>query len=317
MNYKSLNSAIRSVTNPQPKNEALTSLQENIDLYNAVLPYTIGLQSVITLVMIEALLDGSGPISGTVSLFKNLMKKWKARVLGGQLSADEGQSFIAEYEKLAASLPTGKRNFLKASLNKMEQAAKAGDKGKLGAIATEVKNYLARNSAEVKEDYQTPDRAAQSRNIVGDAVDRANNSETDRQDKIRNRKLTKVSNRHEMERKSKKTYGMGGKIVKKSTVKEEQEYIERLEFALESIAEELECDVEDLLEDLQTRGRYLQVDRKATHSERLADIKGRKERKSKKVYGMHGKELAPSAAAYFKKHPTASRLLHNPSTAGD
>ena len=97
----------------------------------------------------------------------------------------------------------------------------------------------------------------------------------------------------------------------------QEEYIELLESALESIAEELECDVEDLLEDLQTRGRYLQVDPKATHSERLADIKGRKERKSKKVYGMHGKELAPSAAAYFKKHPTASRLLHNPSTAGD
>ena len=100
-------------------------------------------------------------------------------------------------------------------------------------------------------------------------------------------------------------------------VKEEQEYIERLESALEAIAEELECSVEDLLEDVQTRGRYLQVDPKATHSERLADIKGRKERKSKKVYGMHGKELAPSAAAYFKKHPSASGLLHNPSTAGD
>lgn len=152
MNYKSLNSAIRSVTNPQPKNKALNSLQENIDLFNAVHPYTVGLQSVIVLVMLEALLDGSGPISGTVSLFKNLMKKWKARVLGGKLSADEGQSFIEEYEKLSASLPTGKRNFLKASLNKMEQAAKAGDKSKLGAIATEVKNYLARNSSEVKEE---------------------------------------------------------------------------------------------------------------------------------------------------------------------
>lgn len=87
MNYKSLNSAIRSVTNPQPKNKALNSLQENIDLFNAVHPYTVGLQSVIVLVMLEALLDGSGPISGTVSLFKNLMKKWKARVLGGKLSA--------------------------------------------------------------------------------------------------------------------------------------------------------------------------------------------------------------------------------------
>ena len=109
--------------------------------------------------------------------------------------------------------------------------------------------------------------------------------------------------------------------AKKTTTVEEQKYIEEyiamLESALESIAEELECSVEDLLEDVQTRGRYLQVDPKATHSERLADIKGRKERKSKKVYGMHGKELAPSAAAYFKKHPSASGLLHNPSTAGD
>ena len=36
----------------------------------------------------------------------------------------------------------------------------------------------------------------------------------------------------------------------RATVKEEQEYIELLESALESIAEELECSVEDLLEDL-------------------------------------------------------------------
>ena len=188
----------------------------------------------------------------------------------------------------------------------------------------------------VKEDIQTPQRKAEGekdiKNLTGtykrrikkaawipnpnvrsnasdDALERANDA------------LTNLSNRttkHETERRSTELYGHRGKIIKKkSTVKEEQEYIERLEFALESIAEELECSVEDLLEDLQTRGRYLQVDRKATHSERLADIKGRKERKSKKVYGMHGKELAPSAAAYFKKHPTASRLLHNPSTAGD
>ena len=158
----------------------------------------------------------------------------------------------------------------------------------------------------VKEDYQTRERDRQIANL-GKPVPAIDSKE----------------------KASKKVYGKDGRVEhksladmlkkanKKSTVKEEQEYIERLEFALESIAEELECSVEDLLEDLQTRGRYLQVDPKATHSERLADIKGRKERKSKKVYGMHGKELAPSAAAYFKKHPTASRLLHNPSTAGD
>ena len=252
MNYKSLNSAIRSVTNPQPE-----LVKEDYQTR-----------------------ERDRQMANTGQLGSSLDSKEKA---SKKVYGKDGR---VEHKSLRAMIK--KANW------------------------KDEKNRLA-----VKEDIQTPDRAAQSRNIVGDAVDRANNSETDRQDKIRNRKLTKVSNRHEMERKSKKTYGMGGKIVKKSTVKEEQEYIERLEFALESIAEELECDVEDLLEDLQTRGRYLQVDRKATHSERLADIKGRKERKSKKVYGMHGKELAPSAAAYFKKHPTASRLLHNPSTAGD
>ena len=205
MNYKSLNSAIRSVTNPQPKNEALTSLQENIDLFNAVHPYTVGLQSVIVLAMMEALLDGSGPISGTVSLFKNLMKKWKARVLGGKLSADQAQSFIAEYEKLAASLPTGKRNFLKASLNKMEQAAKAGDKSKLGAIATEVKNYLSRNSAEVKEDYQTPGRAAETKRLRMRAK---------KEVQVASRKYQAAQDTEWNEKESPNTYGTKGKVVK-------------------------------------------------------------------------------------------------------
>ena len=302
MNYKSLNSAIRSVTNPQPKNEALHSLQENIDLYNAVLPYTVGLQSVIVLVMIEALLDGSGPISGTVSLFKNLMKKWKARVLGGKLSADQAQSFIAEYEKLSASLPTGKRNFLKASLNKMEQAAKAGDKGKLGAIATEVKDYLSRNSAEVKEDYQTRERDRQMANTgqLGSSLD-------------------------SKEKASKKVYGKDGVVAHKSlramikkanwkdeknrlAVKEEQEYIERLESALESIAEELECSVEDLLEDLQTPERNAQMTKAlirlgGEHNGTSPAIKKQQkkqaalyardhmERKSSNLYGKGGKVI--------------------------
>ena len=331
MNYKSLNSAIRSVINPQPKNEALHSLQENIDLYNAVLPYTVGLQSVIVLAMIEALLDGSGPISGTVSLFKNLMKKWKARVLGGKLSADQAQSFIAEYEKLSASLPTGKRNFLKASLNKMEQAAKAGDKSKLGAIATEVKDYLSRNSAEVKEDYQTRERDRQMANTgqLGSSLDSKEKAskkvygkdgvvahkslrsmikkanwkdeknrlavKEDIQTPERNAQMTKALvrlggehngtspaikkqqkkqaatySRDRMERQSSNLYDKGGKIIKKkSTVKEEQEYIERLEFALEAIAEELECSVEDLLEDVQTRDRQVQMKRKLKRSDNL------------------------------------------------
>jgi hypothetical protein len=248
MNYKSLNSAILSVTNPEPKseNKALTSLQENIDLFNAVHPYTVGLQSVIVLAMLEALLDGSGPISGTVSLFKSLMKKWKARVLGGKLSADEGQSFIAEYEKLAASLPTGKRNFLKASFNKMEQAAKAGDKGKLGAIATEVKDYLSRNSAEVKEDYQTREREQEMSMKRKKLEKRFETSAMLPKDSLG---IWAHGNKDAAEKKSKQMYGKGGKIVKKTTtMKEEQEYIEMLESALESIAEAMECSVEDLIE---------------------------------------------------------------------
>lgn len=73
----------------------------------------------------------------------------------------------------------------------------------------------------------------------------------------------------------------------------------------------------DQLNELQTRGRYLQVDPKASIADLKADRKGREERKSKKVYGMHGKVLAPSAAAYFKQHPRQRGLLHDPSTAGD
>ena len=293
MNYKSLNASILSVTNPQPKseNEALTSLQENIDLYNAVLPYTVGLQSVIVLAMVEALLDGSGPIAGTANLFKSLMKKWKARVLGGKLSADEGQSFIAEYEKLAATLPTGKRNFLKASFNKMEQAAKAGDKGKLGAIATEVKDYLARNSAEVKEDYQTRERDRQMANTgqLGSALDAK-------------------------EKASKKVYGKDGKVAHKSlrsmikkanwkdeknrlAVKEEQEYIAMLESALEAIAEAMECSVEDLI--TESTMKELDTERQLK-SGYFTDAKSRKAHVDK-FYARKAKEKASRSPAQVEK----------------
>ena len=88
------------------------------------------------------------------------------------------------------------------------------------------KRTAAKNS--VKEDIQTPARVTQSRNIVGDAVDRANDSKTDRQEKIRVRKLNKVANRHNMETRSRNTYGMGGKIVKKATMKEDVEQVDEL-----------------------------------------------------------------------------------------
>lgn len=139
MNYKSLNESILSVTNPQPKNEALTSLQENIDLYNAVLS-----------VVKEGLL---GKLKKKVSRF-------------GQGLRDVG-----------------------------------GD----GPASPSDRLRIAR-------------------------WDRAHRTEGDIQ-------------RAHMKHKA------------RATVKEEQEYIELLEFALEAIAEELECDVEDLLEDIQTPER--------------------------------------------------------------
>ena len=60
--------------------------------------------------------------------------------------------------------------------------------------------------------------------------------------------------------------------VSSSLVEEQryiEEYIELLEFALEAIAEELECDVEDLLEDIQTRERQVQMKRKLKRSDNL------------------------------------------------
>ena len=159
------------------------------------------------------------------------------------------------------------------------------------------------------EDYQTPERARQTY---------ATGQEGSKQDSD--------------EKRSKKVYGKDGKVVHASLANmrrslnkknkavaesvESDEYTELLESVLLALCEELELDPNELLE-FQTRGRYLQVDPKASNSDLKADLNGRKERKSKKIYGMHGRELAPSKAAYFKKHPTASRNLHDPSTAGD
>ena len=57
----------------------------------------------------------------------------------------------------------------------------------------------------------------------------------------------------------------------------QEEYIELLESALESIAEELECDVEDLLEDVQT------PQRKAEGEKDIKNLKGTYKRRIKKA----------------------------------
>ena len=100
----------------------------------------------------------------------------------------------------------------------------------------------------VKEDYQTPDRAAQSTRMINKAWLHANTSESNKEENKRNRKYHKIFNKREMESKSKKTYGMGGKIVKKATVKEEQEYTELLETIIVTIANELNIPPQELIE---------------------------------------------------------------------
>ena len=138
----------------------------------------------------------------------------------------------------------------------------------------------------VKEDVQTPQRKAEGekeiKNLRGKAKEKTqkwaehdDESFPSRTSKIGDEyvaatnKLGAMVTKQQAERKSKTVYGLGGKIVKKATVKEEQEYIELLESALESIAEELECDVEDLLEDIQTRERQVQMKRKLKRSDNL------------------------------------------------
>jgi hypothetical protein len=73
------------------------------------------------------------------------------------------------------------------------------------------------------EDVQTPARAAQSTRMINKAWLHANTSESNKEENKRNRKYHKIFNKREMESKSKKTYGMGGKIVKKATMKEDTE----------------------------------------------------------------------------------------------
>ena len=68
--------------------------------------------------------------------------------------------------------------------------------------------------------------------------------------------------------------------VSSSLVEEQryiEEYIELLEFALESIAEEMECSVEDLLEDLPPK-EYVDKIKKKTQDARAAAMKDRNSR---------------------------------------
>ena len=161
----------------------------------------------------------------------------------------------------------------------------------------EIKNLSRTRTRRLKSWTKHPNPGSSGYYDAEDRFDKANSAKAARQDQ------------QSSERSSSDTYGKGGKIVKKGkvqkpiekkgdyvyshyrdatitkaqaskdskskifnkmgTVKEEQEYIELLEFALEAIAEELECDVEDLLEDIQTRERQVQMKRKLKRSDNL------------------------------------------------
>ena len=84
----------------------------------------------------------------------------------------------------------------------------------------------------------------------------------------------------------------------------QEEYIELLESALESIAEELECDVEDLLEDYQTPGRAAETKRLRMRAKKEVQVASRKyqaaqdtewnEKESPNTYGTKGKVVKPT-----------------------
>jgi hypothetical protein len=64
-----------------------------------------------------------------------------------------------------------------------------------------------------------------------------------------------------------------------------------------------------LSEDTQTDARMRQLAKRAQNSDDpSADILGKSERKSRTVFGLGGKKLAPSSSAYFKKYPRALGL---------
>ena len=84
----------------------------------------------------------------------------------------------------------------------------------------------------------------------------------------------------------------------------QNEYISLLESVLEAIAEELECSVEDLLEDYQTPERADQTDRLRMRTRKAAEAAAKKyeqaktlaqyEKESPKTYGSKGKVVKAS-----------------------
>ena len=164
----------------------------------------------------------------------------------------------------------------------------------------EIKNLSRTRTRRLKSWTKHPNPGSSGYYDAEDRFDKANSAKAARQDQ------------QSSERSSSDTYGKGGKIVKKGkvqkpiekkgdyvyshyrdatitkaqalkdskskifnkmgTVKEEQEYIELLEFALEAIAEELECSVEDLLEETKKTSQLSSDQRAAAMKDRNSGI---------------------------------------------
>ena len=164
----------------------------------------------------------------------------------------------------------------------------------------DIKNLSRTRTRRLKSWTKHPNPGSSGYYDAEDRFDKANSAKAARQDQ------------QSSERSSSDTYGKGGKIVKKGkvqkpiekkgdyvyshyrdatitkaqalkdskskifnkmgTVKEEQEYIELLEFALEAIAEELECSVEDLLEETKKTAQLSSDQRAAAMKDRNSRI---------------------------------------------
>ena len=226
MNYKSLNSAIRSVTNPQSK-----LVKEDYQTR-----------------------ERDRQMANTGQLGSSLDSKEKAS------KKVYGKDGVVAHKSLRAMI---KKANWKDEKNRLAVKEDIQTPQRKAEGEKDIKNLTGTYKRRIKKAAGIPNPHVRSK-ASDDALERANDA------------LTNLSNRttkHETERRSTELYGHRGKIIKKkSTVKEEQEYIERLEFALESIAEELECSVEDLLEETKKTSQLSSDQRAAAMKDRNSGI---------------------------------------------
>ena len=286
MNFKSLNESILSVTNPQSKlvkEGLLGKLKKKVSRFGQA---------------VARHADDDKPLSQELASKREAPKGKESSWMYGGVRRDardarrlrnskgvlesksglvEEQRYIEEYiellefalEAIAEELECDVEDLLEDIQTRERQVQM---KRKLKRSD----NLVGKANAEVNKRERAEDRAYSNLSADDDFLKVAKTS--DRADTARdNRERTdkthsSLVNLNSRERKSKKLFGKGGKVIKKATVKEEQEYIERLESALESIAEELECSVEDLLEETKKTAQLSPKQRAAAMKDRNSRI---------------------------------------------